>query len=67
MNSDEFTQLLNSSISSNEKQAWNSLKEIVNGFLGNNRADNYQELIETMLESFKIMGCRISHKLHIRH
>ena len=43
MNSDEFTQVLNT----NEKQAWNSLKEVVNGFLGNNKADNYQELIET--------------------
>ena len=49
MNSDEITQLLNST---NEKQAWISLKEIVNGFLVNNRADNYyQELIETKLES----------------
>ena len=38
MNSDEFTQLL----ITNEEQAWNSLKDVVNGFLGNNRADNYQ-------------------------
>ena len=63
MNSDEFTQLLNT----NEKQAWNNHKEVVNGFLGKTRADNYQELIETMLESFKIMGSRMSHKLHMPH
>ncbi|KAF2901795.1 hypothetical protein ILUMI_04391 [Ignelater luminosus] len=40
---------------------------VVDGFLGNNRADNYKELIETMLKSFKIMGCRMSHKLHMLH
>ena len=62
MNSHNY--LLNST---NEKQAWNCLKEIINDFLGNNRADNYQELIETMLEIFKIMGCRKSHKLHMLH
>ena len=63
MNSDEFIQLFKI----NEKQAWNRLKEVVNGFLGNDRADNYQKLIETMLESFKIMGCRIFHNLHMLH
>ena len=40
MKSDEFSQLL----SINEKQAWNSLKEVVNSFLRNNRADNNLEL-----------------------
>lgn len=59
MGSDKFTQLLNT----NEKQAWNCLKAEANGFLRNNRADNYQVFIETMLESFKIMGRRMSHKL----
>jgi hypothetical protein len=63
MSSDEFTQLLNS----NEKQAWNSFKAVVSGFLGNNRVDNHEELIGTMLESFKIMGCRMSLKLHMLH
>ena len=36
-----FSLFLNST---NEKQAWNSLKEIVNGFLGYNRADYYQDI-----------------------
>lgn len=63
MSSDDFTEFLNA----HEKQAWESLKAVVNGFLGNNRADNYEELIETMLESFKIMGCRMSQKLHMLH
>ena len=37
INTDRITQLLNT----NDKQAWNSLKEVVNSFLGNNKADNY--------------------------
>lgn len=63
MKSDDFTNLLNAY----EKQAWESLKAVVDGFLGNNRADNYEELIETMLVSFKSMGCRMSLKLHMLH
>ncbi|KAH0559140.1 hypothetical protein KQX54_001635 [Cotesia glomerata] len=40
------------------------LKAVVDGFLENHRAINYAELIEKMLESFKVMGCRgnVSHK-----
>ena len=35
-----------------EKQAWDSFKGVVNWFLVNNRADNYQDLIAIMLESY---------------
>lgn len=63
MSSDDFTEFLNA----HEKQAWKSLKGVVDGFLGNHRADNYEEFIENMLESFKLMGCRMSHKLHMLH
>ncbi|CAH1113856.1 unnamed protein product [Psylliodes chrysocephalus] len=40
-------------------------KPVVNGFLGNNRGDNYKESIETMLKICKIMGCIMSYKRHI--
>ncbi|CAH1112548.1 unnamed protein product [Psylliodes chrysocephalus] len=63
MSSDEFTEFLNA----REEQAWTSLKAVVNGFLDNNRADNFKESVGIMLEIFKIMGCRMSHKLHMLH
>ncbi|XP_044586080.1 uncharacterized protein LOC123266115 [Cotesia glomerata] len=63
MKSDDFTKLLNA----REKPAWESFKAVVDGFLGNHRAINYAELIEKMLESFKVMSCRMSHKLHMLH
>lgn len=64
MASEQFVQLLNS----HEKQAWLSLKAVIHGFLGNRRADNYKELIfDIMLHSFKLMGCRMSLKVHMLH
>jgi len=63
MTCEKFPHLLNT----HEKQAWYSLKSVIHGFLGNNRAENYKELISNMIDSFKIMGCRMSLKLHMLH
>lgn len=46
-----------------KNQTESVLKAVVDCFNGNNRADNYIDLIETILKSFKIMGCRMSLKL----
>ncbi|KAA0185759.1 hypothetical protein HAZT_HAZT010330 [Hyalella azteca] len=48
-----------------EKKAWKSFVAVVQGFLGNSKADNYAELVETMVNSYGQMGCRISLKVHI--
>jgi len=48
-----------------EKEAWESFVAVVQGFLGNNKADNYAELVETMVNSYGQMGCRMSLKVHI--
>lgn len=63
MASEHFLQLL----STHEKQAWLSLKAVIHGFLGNKKAENYEELISNMLDSFKVMGCRMSLKVHMLH
>lgn len=36
----------------------------MNGFLGNNKDENYEELIEELMEAYYEMGCRMSLKLH---
>jgi hypothetical protein len=36
---------------SDEKAAWDSFKFVVKGFLGNRRAQNYEELINNLLQS----------------
>lgn len=48
-----------------EKIAWKSFKDVVDGFLGNNKAKNYESLIAKMLTSYHKMGCRMSLKIHL--
>lgn len=48
-----------------EKAAWMSFMSVVQGFLGNHKAANYVELVESLVENYGKMGCRMSLKLHI--
>lgn len=47
-----------------EKNAWQSFKAVVQNFLGNKRAPDYQNLVSNMLTNFKKLGCLMSLKLH---
>ena len=60
--SDEFSNVLNIQ----ERHAWERFKAVVNNLLRNNRAENYKDLISTMLDNFKIMSCRVSLKAQYR-
>lgn len=48
-----------------EKVAWKSFKDVVTGFLGNNKSKNYENLISKLLTSYHNMGCRMSLKIHL--
>ncbi|KYN29160.1 hypothetical protein ALC57_01407 [Trachymyrmex cornetzi] len=48
----------------NEKNAWLSFKAVIKGFLGNRKEANYKDLVETILDNFKKLGCNMSVKLH---
>jgi hypothetical protein len=50
-----------------EKRAWIAFKNVVAGFLGNNKADNYKDLAEELLDSFRSLDCRMSLKVHYLH
>ena len=50
-----------------EKQAWLSFKSVVNGFLGNNKASNYEEIVSDLLKNYEALGCNMSIKLHFLH
>lgn len=50
-----------------ERKAWKSFIDIVNGFLGNHRVDNYKEVVQHLTENYHNMGCRMSLKLHVLH
>ena len=50
-----------------ELNAWMSFKDICHGFLGNVRAENYEELVENLLLHYHNLGCRMSLKIHFLH
>ena len=47
-----------------EKAAWLSFVAVVQNFLGNNKAENYNELVNRMLLAFRALRCNMSIKLH---
>ena len=61
LKSDEFLETL----SSVEKDARICFAAVVQGFLGNNKEDNYAELVANLVNSYGNMGCRMSMKVHM--
>ena len=57
---DKFAKLLNRK----QKTAWNSFVA-AHGFLGNHKAKNYVQLVQTVTKNYAKIGCRISLKVHI--
>ena len=43
-----------------EKKAWNAFVAMVKGFLGNTKAANHKDTVETFLDSFHAVGCSVS-------
>jgi hypothetical protein len=39
-----------------ELAAWTAFKDVCGNFLGNNKADNCQEIVERLLQSYEAMG-----------
>ena len=54
-------------IQGDEKAAWEAFKAVVAGFLGNNREENYEELVENLLSAYLKLGCNMSLKIHFLH
>ena len=50
-----------------ERDAWQSFREVVHGFLGRNKADNNEDLVEALLQSYCKLVCRMSMKMHYLH
>lgn len=52
-------------LTKNESNAWNSFREVTEGFLGNKRAKNAKKIVEKLLKNVKALGCRMSLKIHL--
>ena len=63
IDSTDFPELL----SEVERTAWMCFVSVANGFLGKHRAENFRELVDGLVEAYRIMGCRMSLKVHVLH
>jgi len=54
-------------LQSDVKSDWDSFKFVVKGFLGNRRAENYEELVNNLLQSYQKLGCNMSLEIHFLH
>jgi len=50
-----------------EKAVWDGFKFVVKGFLGNRRAQNYEDLVNNLLQNYQKLGCNMSLKIHSLH
>ena len=47
-----------------EEDAWNAFKEVLKRFVGNIKDPLYKETVRNILDQFKLLGCKMSLKLH---
>lgn len=50
-----------------ERDAWNSIKDVIAGFLGKERSQNYEQSVQIMLTAFETIGVHMSLKIHYLH
>jgi hypothetical protein len=47
-----------------ERNAWEAFRLVVTYFLGNSKCRHYEELVESLIQHYEVLGCRMSVKLH---
>ncbi|UYV83417.1 hypothetical protein LAZ67_23000949 [Cordylochernes scorpioides] len=50
-----------------EAAAWNSFRNVCKNFLGSVKVENYRDIINDLLLSYKALGCNMSLKIHFLH
>ncbi|UYV83317.1 hypothetical protein LAZ67_23000493 [Cordylochernes scorpioides] len=50
-----------------EAAAWNSFRNVCNNFLGNVKVENYRDIVNDLLLSYKALGSNMSLKIHFLH
>ncbi|GBN08881.1 hypothetical protein AVEN_202234-1 [Araneus ventricosus] len=56
---------LKKKLSEAEKAAWLAFKSVCTHFLGNKKAENYEDLVGDMVKCFRVIGCNMSLKQHV--
>lgn len=63
MNSNTFEDVLDEGI----LETWRAIKAVIKGVLGKKRENDYEERVKTMLDWFRVIGVRMSLKIHLLH
>ncbi|UYV66635.1 hypothetical protein LAZ67_4002419 [Cordylochernes scorpioides] len=50
-----------------EAAAWNSFRNVCKNFLGSVKVENYRNIVNDLLLSYKALGCNMSLKIHFLH
>lgn len=50
---------------SRERNAWVAFKSIVSNFLGNHKSENFESIVKHCVDSYHVMGCNMSLKIHL--
>ncbi|UYV64490.1 hypothetical protein LAZ67_3000956 [Cordylochernes scorpioides] len=50
-----------------EAAAWNSFRNVCKDFLGSVKVENYRDIVNDLLLSYKALGCNMSLKIHFLH
>ncbi|UYV71963.1 hypothetical protein LAZ67_9001368 [Cordylochernes scorpioides] len=50
-----------------EIAAWNSFRNVCRNFLGSAKVENYRDIVNDLLLSYKALGCNMSPKIHFLH
>ncbi|UYV73134.1 hypothetical protein LAZ67_10001919 [Cordylochernes scorpioides] len=50
-----------------ESAAWNSFRNVCKNFLGSVKVENYRDIVNDLLLSYKALGCNMSLKIHFLH
>ena len=50
-----------------QRQAWCSFRNVVNGFLGKNKVENYESVVKELIKNYKKLLCNMSLKVHFLH
>lgn len=50
-----------------EKKAWMSFKDVIKNFLGNRKSPNYKAIVRKLLINLRLLGINMSYKIHFLH
>jgi hypothetical protein len=50
-----------------ERNAWEAFRIVATYFLGKNKCETYEEIVESLIQRYEILGYRMSVKLHYLH